>query len=211
MTSAFLFITARSFKNRIWTRFRRLREPRYLVSFLAGLAYMWFMFFRRAHRSNVVLAGTLGKGLHIGDLGRDLASTAVLAIMLLAWALPSQSGGVEFSEAEIQFLFPAPVSRRQLLLYKLLRGVPQMLFTVAIMTFFGFRQSMVVGLLAAFAAQNAYLLMVAQARARLKVAGIGIVLRAAGVLLIAAGLSWFVIKQVDVDGTSSYSPVRSVS
>ena len=39
MTSAFIFVTTRSFKNRIWTRLRRLREPRYLVSFIAGLAY----------------------------------------------------------------------------------------------------------------------------------------------------------------------------
>ena len=52
----------------------------------------------------------------------------VLALMILAWALPSDSGGLQFSEAEIAFLFPAPLRRRDLLLYKIIRAQPQALF-----------------------------------------------------------------------------------
>jgi ABC-2 type transport system permease protein len=196
MTSAFVFVTTRSLRNRVLVRLRRLRQPRYLVSFLAGLGYMWFVFFRRTHNSAAASAVLYGR-VHFGDLGRDLASVVILAIMLLVWALPSQYGGIEFSEAEIQFLFPAPVARRQLLLYKLMRGIPQMLFTVAIMTFFGFRQALGIGLLAAFAAQNAYFMMVAQARARLKLAGIGVIARAIAVLIVGIGLSWFLMSHVE--------------
>ena len=36
MIRAFWFITARSFKNRVILRVRRLRQPRYLIGFIAG-------------------------------------------------------------------------------------------------------------------------------------------------------------------------------
>ena len=57
--------------------------------------------------------------------------------MITAWALPADSGGLEFSETEIAFLFPAPLRRRDILLYKILRAQPQALFSALIMTMLG--------------------------------------------------------------------------
>ena len=41
----------------------------------------------------------------------------LLAMAALSWILPFDSGLLDFSPAEVQFLFPAPVSRRSLLLH----------------------------------------------------------------------------------------------
>src|SRR5207302_2803135 len=60
---------------------------------------------------------------------------ALLVYAALAWLFPSSSGLFEFSEAETQFLFPAPVSRRQLLLHRLLRSQVGMLFAALLPAF----------------------------------------------------------------------------
>ena len=51
-----------------------------------------------------------------------------MAVATGAWLFPMDSGLLEFSDAEMQFLFPAPVSRRQLLIHRMLRSQLGMLF-----------------------------------------------------------------------------------
>lgn len=182
---AFLLVTFASFKNKIAVRIRRLRNPRYLVSTIAGLVYFWFMVLRRSHLT--VAKFTAVGGLHVGELGRDITSIFIFAVLLLPWAAPQQSGGVELSEAEIGFLFAAPLSRAQILLYKLFRSIPPMVISVVFMTLFGFRQAKAVGLLVGFGALTVYMMMVGQARARLKLARIGFLIRAAVVVVVAIG------------------------
>jgi hypothetical protein len=182
MIGAFAYLTAISFRNRIVTRFRRLRNPRYLISAIAGLAYIWFFAFRHVGRSPRPNIGS-------SPLGVDMASVVVLSMMVIVWALPGQSGGLEFSEAEIQFLFPAPVSRRQLLIYKLIRGLPQLVMTTLVMTYF-LRRTNFPGLLLAVATMNVYFTMVALGRARLKLLGIGFISRLVGVVVIVGAISW---------------------
>jgi ABC-2 type transport system permease protein len=191
---ALLLVTFASFKNRIIVRIKRLRNPRYLLSAIAGLAYFWFMVFRRSHIPLAKMAAA--GGFHVGELGRDVASLAIFVVLLLTWALPQQSGGLELSEAEIGFLFPAPLSRGQLLLYKLFRSIPPLLFTVFFMTLFGFRQAKAIGLLTGFAVMTVYMMMVGQARARLKLARIGFLLRSVVVLAIAFGVGWLFIHEL---------------
>jgi ABC-2 type transport system permease protein len=191
---AFLLVTFASFKNRIVVRVKRLRNPRYLVSTIVGLAYFWFMFLRRSHMQMAKIVTM--SGFHVGELGRDVASLAIFLLLLLVWAAPQQSGGVELSEAEIGFLFTAPLSRAQLLLYKLFRSIPPLLFSVFFMTLFGFRQAKAIGLLTGFAVLTVYMMMVGQARARLKVARIGFLIRTAVVLAIAIGVGWLFVHEL---------------
>jgi hypothetical protein len=63
------------------------------------------------------------------------ALTALLLLLVAAasWAFPVTSGLLSFSQAETQLLFPAPVSRRQLLLYRLLRSQVAVLFSACVM------------------------------------------------------------------------------
>ncbi|HEV7923556.1 MAG TPA: hypothetical protein VGR02_22450 [Thermoanaerobaculia bacterium] len=184
MIRAFAFVTARMFLNRIRIRIRRLRQPRYLFSAIAGLAYIWFFAFRHTMK---------GPRPNIGNtpLGVDLVSLVALVMLIVVWAFPGQSGGLEFSEAEIQFLFPAPLSRRQLLVYKLMRGLPPLLITTLVMSFV-LRRGNFPGLFLVFATMNIYFTMVALARARLKLRGIGFLLRLVIVVVILSGISWAV-------------------
>jgi hypothetical protein len=189
MIRAFAFVTATTFKNRILVRLRRLRSPRYLISAIAGLAYIWFFAFRHTARARPNFVAT--------DLGVDIAAIVVLTMMVVVWALPGQSGGLEFSEAEIQFLFPAPVSRRQLLVYKLMRGLPPLIITTLVMSYV-LRRGNFPGLFLVFATLNVYFTMVALARARLKLLGIGFFVRLFAVIAILAAISWAVT--VDLRG-----------
>ena len=54
--------------------------------------------------------------------------------MLLAWIIPHQRAALTFTEAEVAFLFPAPISRRGLIHFKLLRSQTAILFTTLLLT-----------------------------------------------------------------------------
>jgi len=190
----FAFITFHSLKNRVLSRLRRLKQPRYLVSAVAGLAYLWFISFRHLFQGGAI--GTRRVVVMTG-VGVDIVSIVFLVLMIGAWALPGDKGGIEFSEAEIQFLFPAPISRRQLLLYKIIRMQVPTLFSSAFMAIIGFRRANFLGFWLAFGVLSVYFVMTAMGRARLRLAGIGFLARVAGVVIIFAALSWFLTTQID--------------
>jgi len=194
----FLTVAFLTLKNKILQRVRRLREPRYLIGGIVGLAYLWFMIFRRtmagAQSSNGKL---IMKTLAISPVVADCASVILLLLMITAWALPADSGGLEFSEAEIALLFPAPLRRRDILLYKILRAQPQALFSALFMTVFGWwRNGLFVGVWAAISVLGVYFMLVSLGRARLRLMRIGFLARLAGVAAIVAGLYWIAKSEV---------------
>jgi len=144
MLGASLYITACTARNRLRVRLRRLREPRYLLGAIVGAAYMYFSVFARrgggatAARRAARRGGDLPAPLvALSTAGPQLAGLGLLLLTVLCWILPGDSGLLTFSEAEIQFLFPAPVLRRQLLIHRMLRSQIGLLFAsvvVAIMT-----------------------------------------------------------------------------
>src|SRR5262245_28095617 len=135
MIGASFYFTLCSARNRLRVRLRRLREPRYLLGGIVGAAYLYFtVFARRNSRSSAVRRA----GRRSSDLPPSMAAMAVagpalggmglLALTALCWILPGSSGLLTFSDAEIQFLFPAPVPRRKLLLHRILRSQLGLLF-----------------------------------------------------------------------------------
>src|SRR6185436_19352317 len=188
--------TLRSFRNRIVSRLKRLRNVRYLLSFLVGMAYFWFTGFRHLFdgRSPLQRMG----GFPSSAFFVDLAAVVVLFMMILAWALPKQLAGLAFSEAEIQFLFPAPITRRQLLLYKILRAQPQVFISAMVMTFLMFRGAKFIGVWACFIALSIYFTFVALGRARLKLLGVGFLVRLPVIAAAAAGVSYLLWRTVDL-------------
>lgn len=196
MIHAFVFVTVRSFRNRIVSRLKRLRNVRYLLSFLAGLAYVWFFAFRHLFSERSPLQHM---GLPVNAFFVDLASVVVLFMMILAWALPKQSAGLTFSEAEIQFLFPAPVTRRQLLLYKILRVQPQVFISAVVMTIVLFRGAKFIGLWTCFIALSIYFTLVALARARLKLLGVGFLVRLPVIAAVAVGVAYLLWRTVTLE------------
>jgi len=180
MIGAFIAITARTFKNRIVQRIRRLKQPRYAVGGVFAVLYFGWLLFRNRR------AATLISQMGANQLRIDVISVIGLAILLFAWALPSDSGGLTFSEAEIAFLFPSPLRRRDLLLYKFIRSQPQILFSSLAFTILGLSRGRFVGIWLALSALSIYLTFVALGRARLKLLHIGFIARTIIVLFIAA-------------------------
>jgi ABC-2 type transport system permease protein len=176
---ASLYIIVCSARNRLSRRLRRLREPRYLIGAVVGAAYMYFAVLariggaRRAAgrgRTPFFAAGGL---LTLRAAGPALAGAALLVIAALAWIFPTDSGLLDFSEAETAFLFPAPVTRRQLLIHRLLRSQLPLLFGAIVSSVFvpltaiGARARFAVGLFVVLVGVRLYYTGVTLARARL--------------------------------------------
>ena len=125
---ATLYIVLCSARNRIGRRLRRLREPRYLVGAVAGFSYLIFTLFIRARaygvRTGVVRdAGAAAVSAGAFGLVGVAGGSVLLAFAAFAsWVLPFTSGLLEFSRAETAFLFPSPLTRRQLVIYRLMRS-----------------------------------------------------------------------------------------
>jgi hypothetical protein len=136
MTGAFLFLWFRSSWNLYRVRFQRLRQPRYAIGTIVGGLYFYMVVFR-SWGGRAYNAGPLAFVTH-HRAGVELAASIMLfVIAALAWVLPrSGRPAIAFTRAEIQFLFPAPITRRQLIYYKLLRWAIATPLASAIVTFF---------------------------------------------------------------------------
>jgi hypothetical protein len=120
---ALWYLRVTSLVGRIRSRLRRLKQPKYLAGALVGALYFYLVFFRRAHRPQF---GPGGAGSPAEALPPDLlwlfgeiGALVLLVVLAVNWMLPRRAA-LAFSESEIAFLFPAPVSRRMLVHYRLL-------------------------------------------------------------------------------------------
>jgi ABC-2 type transport system permease protein len=135
MVGAFLYLTVCSLRNRMRRRLQRLREPRYLVGLAAGLGYLYLVFFRRSVRRSALAGGSSGLSLLAVPI-QIFGSVFLLAAAAVAWVLPGIGQPIAFTRAEVQFLFQAPVTRRDLLHYKLLRSQIGIVFSSVIFALF---------------------------------------------------------------------------
>jgi ABC-2 type transport system permease protein len=128
--TASLYIVICTARNRLRLRLRRLREPRYLFGAIAAGAYFYFTVFARlrgsrmarARRQNAtpLMAGATAAALQ--GSGPGLAAIVMFALAALAWVFPASSGLLDFTPAETDLLMPAPITRRQLLLHRMIRS-----------------------------------------------------------------------------------------
>lgn len=116
MFSAFWYLMRHSARNRLIRQVNRMKEPRYAISLVVGLTYLWFFLFHQ-QRPAPASAGTIFARLVplIGSIGLFLA-------VARWWLFGGAPGALTFTPSEIQFLFPAPVSRQSLIRWKLLRS-----------------------------------------------------------------------------------------
>lgn len=120
---ALAWLLARGVVNRTVRRVRRARQPRYAVALIAGLAYLWFII---GPRRQAVFTGVQPDGT------AHLAYALGCAVLVASWWLfGSDEVALNFSTAEVQMLFPAPLTRRQLVAFKLLQS--QMLIVVNVL------------------------------------------------------------------------------
>ncbi len=181
MIGTFIYLTFRSFRNRAARRFKRLREPRYVAGLLVGLAYLYFAVLR-----NQLRAARRGGSL-FGDPAFAAAVPSIVVaggivlwfVALVAWFWPSTEPPLKFTGAEVQFFYTAPVRRRQILNYKLLRSQVGVVFGVLVAALFSGaataaasgRWTFLIGGLILFSTLRLHLLGVAFSRESLRGSG----------------------------------------
>ena len=111
------FVLAATLRNRLLHQVRRLRQPRYAFATAVGLAWLWW---------------TVGRGLVTGPrkvptLSEEFMPAVAVGLaaggtvmLLLAWIFRVRRQ-LAMSEAEVQFLFPAPLTRVDVLHWRVLQ------------------------------------------------------------------------------------------
>ena len=123
MTRALAWLILTSARNQLRRKATQLRNPRYAIALLLGLGYFWLVFFNRTARdgrqpSPFVLSSFAG----VFPIG-------ILAYVAFTWIVGADRNALAFSQAEVSMLFTAPVSRRTLVMYKLVRAQGAVLTT----------------------------------------------------------------------------------
>jgi len=138
MTGALLYLKLTSIRNLVAHRLGRLRQPKYLLGAAFAVAYFYYFVFRRirAARSAVALAGrdTQGAGMLAATFICALLCVIALIRVAYVWIWPPEKPGLAFTEAEIAFLFPAPITRKGLIHYRLLSAQLAILFSAILIT-----------------------------------------------------------------------------
>ncbi len=200
MITAALYLSRRSLVNATWRRLRRLREPKYLVGFVVGLLYFWWFLYRpRGTRPAPAFAAALVDQLV------PLGALALAVLLLVGWIAGSSETPFSFSLAETQFLFTAPLTRRQVIAFKVLRSQTSLLLSaiLSVLLFSGFhftasRLMRMGGLWLVYATLQLNFAAAAFARANLTDHGLTGWRRRAGLVLGAAvvvGLGWWGVRQ----------------
>jgi hypothetical protein len=124
---AFAYLLTRSLGNRLRRQARRLRQPRYFVALALGIAYLWLVLIQQRPTSPAAGAGR-SEWVELGG------AIGLVVAVAWGWIFAIERRVLAFSPAEVTFLFSAPVTRRQLIHFKLLRSQLVVLFNTFLWT-----------------------------------------------------------------------------
>ena len=116
MIDAALYLAGRSLVNGLRRRLRRLRQPKYMIGFAVGLLY-YYAFFLRPRGGGQSSAAPLP-----GAAAEVVAMLGLVVLIVTGWLFGSSRSPLVYTPAETHFLFTAPLTRRQVLDFKLLRS-----------------------------------------------------------------------------------------
>jgi ABC-2 type transport system permease protein len=125
---ALLFLTRSTIHNRIAFQLRRLRQPRYALALILGGAYFWLVLLRPSAQPSRA-------PITIWNNAETVTALGILLLMLGGWVFKGERMALAFTAAEVQFLFPAPITRRGLISFKLFRSQLVILFNALIWVF----------------------------------------------------------------------------
>jgi hypothetical protein len=114
--AALLYLYRQTARNRLRLQLRRVRSPRYLAAVLLGALYLWWALFRNTRIGSTPLTALLHS-----ETTLVLGSAVLLLSSARWWLFGGDRSALAFTPAEVQFLFPAPISRRALIHAKLAR------------------------------------------------------------------------------------------
>src|SRR3954463_537905 len=126
---AFAYLTWHTLKNRTWTRIRRARNPRYAISAVIGAVYFWFFLIHNPGRVPRAIGGSFN------DTWVVIATLGLVVFATTWWLFGGDRTTLAFSLPETSFLFPAPLSRRAIIGYKLFRSQLAIMINAAIFIF----------------------------------------------------------------------------
>ena len=192
MIGAALYLSRRSLANATRRRLARLRQPKYLIGFAVGLLYYYWLIARPRARG-------AGPGLP-ENAGEALAILGLTTILVINWLFGSSRSPFAFTPAETHYLFTAPLTRRQVLDFKLLRSqLPLFLSSLlSVLLFSGghfttTRIVRVLGLWLVFSALQMHYGVAALVRQSLEEHGITAVRRRLGVIVVLIGIAAIVV------------------
>lgn len=125
MNDALRYLLWHSARNRMRGQVARLKRPRYLLAVLAGGLYFGTLLFNS--RMPSPLAGSTSS-----TIGQLIYTAVIFVTIASGWVFGSDRPALVFSEAEVQLLFPAPLSRAALVRYKVAQAQIVVLFSVII-------------------------------------------------------------------------------
>lgn len=128
---ALLYLLRRSGRNRIVRAVRRLKNPKYAIGAIVGVAYLVFAF-----SPSVIESGNTARLIPLEEAMRDFLPVPLFLLAAWWWIFGGSKFVLAFSPSEVQLLFTAPLSRRRLLLYRVMRAQGPLFFTAIIWAIF---------------------------------------------------------------------------
>jgi len=125
VNDALRYLLWHSARNRLRGQIARLKRPRYLLAVLAGALYFGTLLFNS--RMPSPLAGSTSSAM-----GQLIYTALIFVTIASGWVFGNDRPALVFSEAEVQMLFPAPLSRAALVRYKVAQAQVVVLFSVII-------------------------------------------------------------------------------
>jgi hypothetical protein len=98
---------------------KRAKKPRYAIALLFGLAYLGFMVWGQIMARSI--PGSSARSALLGASTEAIAPLGIAFMIGTLWLFGSDLAALAFSQAEVAMLFTAPVTRRELIIYKLVR------------------------------------------------------------------------------------------
>lgn len=112
---ALVYLVLTSGKNRWRAAMLRARRPRYAIALIVGILYVWAFLVRPMSR------GPAMPGL-VGQPTEMIVTVLAVLTLMGSWVFGSDATALAFSQPEVSLLFPAPLTRRSLIGYKLFRA-----------------------------------------------------------------------------------------
>jgi len=125
VNDALRYLLWHSARNRLRGQLARLRRPRYLLAVIAGGLYFGTLLFNSRMPSPLT-------GSTSSTIGQLIYTAIIFVTVASGWIFGSDRPALVFTEAEVQLLFPAPLSRSALVRYKVAQAQIVVLFSVII-------------------------------------------------------------------------------
>jgi hypothetical protein len=124
--------------GRVVRSIRLLRQPKYLVGFIVGAGWMGLWVVRPLLRSKLTIGSAPVNpfGIELLPAIHQFAALVVTFALPLPWLLPWGRLGLPFRESELTMLLQAPLSRRQVIQYGLLKSEAGVLLSGFILPLF---------------------------------------------------------------------------